>query len=84
MKLSELKKALINASEFENANSLATTIGQTAPFVRAFLESRKQAHGKEDVIFEALTKGVSVDEFMCALKLVTTVRKALIEKEQIL
>lgn len=85
MKLSCLLKSLYNASEFTSANSLAKYTNQTHPFVSGLLsEEKKESMGKMDAVFEALTEGISTDDFMAALKLVSTVRKQLIEKEQIL
>lgn len=85
MKLSNLLITLFNASEFTSANSLATYTGQTQPFVSGLLSpDKKESMEKMDVVFHALTEDVTVDEFMAALELVTTVRRNIIEKDQIL
>ena len=84
MKLSKLIRALFDASEFTNANSLAQHTGQTQPFVSAMLSGEKDSAAKMDVVFEALTEGVTVKEMVAALELITTVRKMQIEREQIL
>lgn len=85
MKLSGLLIQLFNASEFTSANSLAKYTNQTQPFVSGLLsEVKKEGMEKMDVVFEALTEGITTNEFLAALELVSTVRKMLIEKEQIL
>lgn len=85
MKLSALLKKLFNASEFTSANSLAKYTNQTQPFVSGLLsEEKKDSMQKMDIVFAALTEGISTEEFLAALELVSTVRKMLIEKEQFL
>lgn len=83
MKLSDLLNDLFKASEFTSANSLAKHTNQTQPFVSGLLSSeKKESMEKMDIVFEALTEGVSTDEFLAALELISTVRKQLIAKEQ--
>lgn len=85
MKMSKLIIELYNASEFTSANSLAKYTNQTQPFVAGLLsEEKKESMEKMDVVFSALTEGTTEEEFLAALELVTTVRKLLIEKKQIL
>lgn len=84
MKLSDLLSDLFKASEFTSANSLAKYTNQTQPFVSGLLSEKKESMEKMDVVFEALTEGVTTDEFLAALQLVSTVRRQMIAKEQFL
>ncbi len=83
MKLSTLIDKLFKSSEFApHADTLAKHTGQTQPFTSAFLKGNKVAREKEDVLFDALTKGITADELIAAIELVKAVKLNQIEKEQ--
>lgn len=84
MRLSDLIKELLNRSEFTSINSLAEYTGQTQPFTDAFVNSTKAAREKEDLIFDALTNDISVEELLHAIDLIKSIRAKEIEREQII
>ena len=74
MKLSTLIKELFNASEFTSPNSLANYTQQTQPFTDAFINSSKSSREKEDVLFEELTKDITVSELLSAIALIKHIK----------
>ena len=84
MHLSDVINELFKASEFTSSNSLASTTQQTQPFTDAFLKGTKAAREKEDILFHALTKDISVKELLSAIDLIRKVRESQIEREQFL
>jgi len=84
MNLTTLFQALLTASEFTSANSLANHLGLPQPLVARMLTEDTKKMQDLDRVMEALTPGIEVEEFIAALELVSTVRRLIIEKEQIL
>ena len=84
MTLTNLVKILFADSRFTSINELAVNTRQTFPFVAAFLSGEKESAKKADIVFDALTKDISAEELLAAIKLIRIVRIKQTEKEQML
>lgn len=84
MNLTDLINAFYEKSEFTNPSELANYTKQTQPTTAAFLKGDKQVRQKENVLFAAITSGISVAEIIAAIELIRSVKLAEIERQQIL
>lgn len=84
MKESDLKKALLERSEFTSPGGLASAAGINRPFVDRYINSKTESSEKKDILFEMLTPGISVEKFLAALDFIEAYEKERIEKEQFL
>lgn len=83
MKLSDLLKALYEASEFTSVPSLAENTGIAKSFIeRSFYGINTME--KLDVLFEALTGDMDREELMLAIEMVNQIKSQLKIKDQIL
>lgn len=83
MILSELLKRLYDESEFTSIDSLSKLTGIDKGFInRAF--TGKHTMERLDPLFEELTIGLTVDEFISCIQLIKRIKSNIIEQEQIL
>ncbi|QDP50423.1 MAG: hypothetical protein Unbinned5350contig1001_38 [Prokaryotic dsDNA virus sp.] len=83
MKVSDILNKLIEESDFEGTKSLSEYTGVNKGFIdRA--RTGKNTLEKLDIVFEALTKDLTAEDFMLVRQLIRNIRLREIEREQIL